>query len=100
PWLGLPQLPLVDWPDPAEEGEEGEEGDSAGGRLHWKTRSLVAWAGGRPFVWVDDEIRDADRDWVTAHHPERALLQRVDHRYGITEADFAAMEAWLAVNRS
>ncbi|WP_234478602.1 hypothetical protein, partial [Streptomyces sp. MBT65] len=42
PWLGLPQLPLVDWPDPAEEGEEGEEGDSAGGRLHWKTRSLVA----------------------------------------------------------
>ena len=94
PWLGLPQLPLVDWLDPAEGNE-----NTTGGRLHWKTRSLVAWAAGRPFVWVDDEIRDADRDWVTAHHPERALLQRVDHRYGITGADFDAMEAWLADNQ-
>jgi len=93
PWLGLPQLPLVDWPDPA------EEGNGAGGRLHWKTRPLVAWAAGRPFVWVDDEIGDADRDWVSAHHPERALLQRVDHRYGITDADLAEMAAWLAANR-
>jgi hypothetical protein len=93
PWLGLPQLPLVDWPDPA------EEGDGAGGRLHWKTRPLVARAAGRPFVWVDDEIGDADRDWVTAHHPGRALLHRVDHRYGITDADLAAMAEWLAVNR-
>jgi hypothetical protein len=84
---------LVDWPDPA------EEGNGAGGRLHWKTRPLVAWAAGRPFVWVDDEIGDADRDWVSAHHPGRALLQRVDHRYGITDADLAAMEAWLAANR-
>ncbi|WP_043673157.1 HAD domain-containing protein [Streptomyces xylophagus] len=91
PWLGLPQLPLVDWPDPAEGG--------LGGGLHWKTRPLVAWAAGRAFVWVDDEIGDADRDWVAAHHPERALLQRVDHRYGVTGADFDAMEAWLAVNR-
>ena len=91
PWLGLPQLPLVDWPDPAEE--------TPVRGLHWKTRPLVAWAAGRPFVWVDDEIRDADRDWVSAHHPERALLRRVDHRYGITGADFDAMEAWLAVNR-
>ena len=91
PWLGLPQLPLVDWPDPAEE--------TPIRGLHWKTRPLVAWAAGRPFVWVDDEIHDADRAWVTAHHPERALLQRVDHRYGITGADFDAMETWLAVNR-
>ncbi|MEW1829060.1 HAD domain-containing protein [Streptomyces sp. NPDC088196] len=91
PWLGLPQLPLVDWPDPAEE--------TPIRGLHWKTRPLVAWAAGRPFVWVDDEIHDADRAWVTAHHPERALLQRVDHRYGITVADFDAMETWLAVNR-
>ncbi|MEV0911669.1 HAD domain-containing protein [Streptomyces hokutonensis] len=95
PWLGLPQLPLVDWPDPAEDGV----GDGAGGRLHWKTRPLVAWAAGRPFVWVDDEIGDADRDWVSAHHRDRALLQRVDHRYGITDADLAAVEAWLAANR-
>ena len=93
PWLGLPQLPLADWPDPA------EEEDGAGGRLHWKTRPLVAWAAGRPFVWVDDEIGDADRDWVSAHHPERALLHRVDHRYGITDTDLTAIAAWLAADR-
>ena len=95
PWLGLPQLPLVDWPDPAEE----SAGGSPASGLHWKTRPLVAWAAGRPFVWVDDEIRDADRDWVSAHHPERALLQRVDHRYGITGADLDAVRAWLDANR-
>ncbi|WP_043258803.1 HAD domain-containing protein [Streptomyces prunicolor] len=95
PWLGLPQLPLVDWPDPAEE----SAGGSPVSGLHWKTRPLVAWAAGRPFIWVDDEIRDADRDWVTAHHPERALLHRVDHRYGITDADLDAVRAWLDANR-
>ncbi|WP_427920989.1 HAD domain-containing protein [Streptomyces sp. cg40] len=95
PWLGLPRLPLMDWPDPAEDGV----GDGAGGRLHWKTRALVAWAAGRSFVWVDDEIGDADRDWVGAHHPGPALLQRVDHRYGITDADLAVMGEWVAANR-
>lgn len=90
PWLGLPQRPLVDWPDPAE---------GAPGGLHWKTRPLVDWAAGRAFVWLDDEIGDADRDWVSAHHPERALLRRVDHRYGITGADLDAVREWLDVNR-
>jgi hypothetical protein len=38
----------------------------------------VTWAAGRPFAWVDDEITDADRDWVSAHHGGRALLHRVE----------------------
>ncbi|MEU0947757.1 HAD domain-containing protein [Streptomyces canus] len=87
PWLGLPRLPLVDWPDADDEDERSG--------LHWKTRSLVAWAAGRPFVWVDDEITDADRSWVAARHPERALLHRVDHQAGLTEGDFAVLEEWL-----
>ncbi|MFJ9892909.1 HAD domain-containing protein [Streptomyces sp. NPDC091280] len=99
PWLGLPQLPLVDWPDPAEESDGGGAGGSGGRQLHWKTRPLVTWAAGRSFVWVDDEIGDTDRDWVSAHHPGPALLQRVDHRYGITDADLSVMEAWLAADR-
>jgi hypothetical protein len=88
PWLGLPALPVVDWPDPAED-DEGEHG------LHWKTRPLVVWAAGRDFVWVDDEITAIDRGWVTAQHGGRALLQRVDARLGLTDADFAAVDAWL-----
>ncbi|WP_030242469.1 HAD domain-containing protein [Streptomyces sp. NRRL S-350] len=96
PWLGLPQLPVVDWPvneDPVDE-EPVDEANAPLG-VHWKTRALVAWAAGRPFAWVDDEITEADRRWVAAHSPARTLLHRVDPRRGLTEADFTALAAWL-----
>ncbi|WP_327290201.1 HAD domain-containing protein [Streptomyces sp. NBC_01198] len=88
PLLGLPQLPLVAWPEPSDEPEP------AG--LHWKTRTLLDWAAGRPFAWLDDEITDADRIWAEAAHPARTLLRRVDSRHGLTDADFAALDAWRA----
>jgi hypothetical protein len=75
----------VDWPDD----------DEPDGRLHWKTRGLLDWAAGRPFAWIDDEITDADRDWVSAHHSAPALLHRVDPRLGLTDADFGVVERWL-----
>ncbi|MEU5908477.1 hypothetical protein ABZ780_29420 [Micromonospora sp. NPDC047467] len=84
PLLGLPTLPVVHWPDSDEMGV-----------LHWKTRGLVEWAQGRPFVWVDDEISDADQQWVSTHHPSRALLHRVDPRRGLTEHAFTVIESWL-----
>lgn len=64
--------------------------------LHWKTRPLLAWAAGRPFAWVDDEITDADRCWVSAHHPAPALLHRVEPGLGLTTADFGVLAAWLS----
>ena len=85
PRLGLPQLPIVDWPDD----------DDDDGRLHWKTRHLVEWAAGRRFVWVDDEITDADRSWVAANHSSPALLHRVDPRHGLTDADYNTIAGWL-----
>ncbi|GAA0795162.1 HAD domain-containing protein [Spirilliplanes yamanashiensis] len=86
PLLGLPALPVVaDWPDEDEPGP-----------VHWKTRTLVAWAGGRDFVWADDEITAADRAWVASHHPGRALLHRVDPRTGLTVPDYGVIAAWLA----
>ncbi|MFI0895132.1 HAD domain-containing protein [Streptomyces sp. NPDC020983] len=84
PLLGLPQLPVVTWPEPSDEPE------LAG--LHWKTRTLVEWAADHPFAWLDDEITDADRTWANAHHPSRTLLHRVDHRHGLPAADFADLE--------
>ncbi|RKN27285.1 HAD domain-containing protein [Micromonospora musae] len=87
PLLGLPDLPVVEWPDGDEEPERG---------VHWKTRHLVRWAAGRPFVWLDDETTDVDRRWVAAHHPTRALLRRVDQYVGLTDADFSAVRRWLA----
>ncbi|WP_184886934.1 HAD domain-containing protein [Sphaerisporangium siamense] len=85
PLLGLPELPVVDWADAEDEGP-----------LHWKTRGLVDWAAGRPFIWVDDEIAEADRAWVAAHHGRQALLHRVDPRRGLTHTDFAIIADWLA----
>jgi len=92
PWLGLPDLPVVTWPDPAFDAPPGVVG-AAG--VHWKTRPLVDWAAGRDFVWLDDEIGGADRSWVAAHHPGRALLHRVDPRHGLGDADFMVVEEWL-----
>lgn len=82
---------MVVWPEPS---SDGDEQDARGG-LHWKTRALVAWAAGRPFVWVDDELTDRDRAWVAAHHPGRALLHRVDARLGLTGGDYEALGSWL-----
>lgn len=91
PRLGLPPLPVVDWPEPS-----GSDARDAPAGLHWKTRTLVGHAAGRPFAWVDDEVTGADRAWVRAHHPGPALLRRVDARLGLTDADFAALGAWLS----
>lgn len=87
PRIGLPKLPVVEWPDVrAEEGPRG---------LHWKTRPLVEWADGRPFIWVDDEISAMDRQWVAVSHPGPSLLHRVDPADGLRDADFSALADWL-----
>lgn len=40
PRIGLPRLPVVEWPDACADG--GPQG------LHWKTPHLVEWADHRP----------------------------------------------------
>jgi HAD domain in Swiss Army Knife RNA repair proteins len=90
PRIGLPQLAVAVWPEPSDIDDQDERNG-----LHWKTRALVAWAAGRPFAWVDDEITDTDRSWVAAHHQGRAMLHRVDPRHGLTESDYAALDFWL-----
>lgn len=85
PRLSLPRLPVVDFPDDFD----------AGPGLHWKTVYLTRWAAGRPFVWLDDEVTDADRRWVADHHAGRALLHRVDPLIGLAEADLATVRHWL-----
>jgi hypothetical protein len=57
---------------------------------------LARWAAGRPFVWLDDEITDADRRWVAAHYQAKALLHGIDPYVGFTKADFALIRRWLA----
>ncbi|MEU6341073.1 hypothetical protein ABZ883_08995 [Streptomyces sp. NPDC046977] len=90
PRLGLPALPSVTWPEPSADDARDER---AG--LHWKTRTLLRRAAGRPFAWADDEITGADRDWVAAQGAH-ALLHRVDPKRGLTERDFTVLAPWLA----
>jgi hypothetical protein len=92
PRLGLPPLPVVDWPD-------ADDDEALNGR-HWKVAGLVAWAAGRPFIWLDDEVSAADRRWVAAHHPGEARLHRVDPARGLTGDDFAHLARWRAALRA
>ena len=52
PLVGLPALPCIAWQQPR---------PVPRGRGCWKTPEVVAWAGGRPFAWVDDEVRREKR---------------------------------------
>lgn len=90
PRLGLPELPVMVWPEPSDDDQPDERVG-----LHWKSRALVDWAAGRAFAWVDDEITATDRAWVSAHHGKRALLHHVDPHRGLTEADFNLLKRWF-----
>src|SRR6266511_741551 len=61
-----------------------------------RPKTFVNWAAGRPFIWIDDEIRTADRDSVAQHYQAPSLLHRVDPRHGVTDSDFKYLGQWLA----
>jgi hypothetical protein len=91
PRLGLPDLPVVTWPEPTEAHVREDQWFG----LCWKTRTIVDWAAGRPFAWVDDEITGADREWVADNHSALAMLRRVDPERGLTDEDFAVLNEWF-----
>ncbi|MER6134188.1 HAD domain-containing protein [Streptomyces sp. BV286] len=82
PVIGLPPLPVVEWPTTHETHPDG---------TFWKTRHLVAHADGRPFAWIDDDLDDTDRAFVASHHAGPALLHHVDARVGLRDTDFAVL---------
>ncbi|MER6501979.1 hypothetical protein ABT218_21950 [Streptomyces sp. NPDC001455] len=84
PRLGLPPLPYVDWPSlPVAAPED----------TYWKTPYIVAYAAGRPFAWIDDEIADRDREWVH-RQGAAALLLWIDPRTGLLPGDFETLAGW------
>lgn len=62
--------------------------------MFWKAPEIVAWAKGGAFVWIDDEITEADRAWVKEYYVGPALLHRIDPRCGLAIDDFAALTSW------
>lgn len=90
PEIGLPKLGYVDfWAENKDPGRP-ERVDG----VYWKTPLLLAYAAGRPFAWVDDEVTGADRECVAAHHEGPALLHHVSARLGLLEPDFEALAQW------
>ncbi len=87
PRIGLPQLPVLEF--------DKRRVIWRGGK-YFKTHEIVAFAAGRSFAWIDDEITDVDREYVTAHHGGPALLHHVDPRLGLLPDDFDALAKWAA----
>ncbi|WP_031078507.1 hypothetical protein [Streptomyces sp. NRRL WC-3742] len=85
PRIGLPELPYITFTNLF--------GDDPDG-LHWKTRELVAWADGRRFVWLDDELGPPDIEWIEANHPGPALALWIDPRTGLRDLHFEALREW------
>ncbi len=91
PHIGLPSLPVVQWPEGAQKERRHNVGDT-----HWKLIHLIDYAAGRPFAWVDDEINVADKDYTAEHHPGPALLHWVSPRLGLLDNDFHELHAWAS----
>lgn len=77
PHIGLPELPVVEF-----------TGSGRSTKLHWKTKQLIAYAAGRPFVWVDDECRREDHVYVTKTYGEHGKILRVSPYTGLTDHHF------------
>jgi hypothetical protein len=86
PRIGLPELPVVDWPDRALTGTDG--------RL-WKTRPVAEYAGERPFAWIDDQITEVDIGWCEQRCPAPTLLLPIDPAVGLRQEDVARVRHWL-----
>jgi len=79
PLLGLPNdLPVIPLHRP----------HAPRGKCSWKAEQILAWVGGRRFVWFDDEINRATRDWLASACPADHLAYRVEPHLGLVDADF------------
>lgn len=92
PHIGLPELPVITWPEgvktPTSPYRKSEPA------VFWKTTTVVEYAAGRPFAWIDDDLTDLDREYVGAHHDGPALLHWVSPRTGLLQPDYDALTAW------
>lgn len=92
PVLGLPELEYVNFWVHSDLPEKPERVDG----VYWKTPLITEWAAGRPFAWVDDEVREEDRAYLADCPGGPALLHHVSPRLGLLGNDFEALAAWAA----
>lgn len=103
PLLGLPHLPVIEWPVDLR-----PKTQYPNHRGSWKTRHILTWLDdfalgpdGKvlPWAWVDDEVNAADRALVRDHYGYTraappavgSLLLHVDPSHGLRRDDFTVL---------
>jgi hypothetical protein len=92
PSIGLPPLPVVEFPH--RDRERGWTPESG-----WKWRAVLDHAAGRPLAWLDDEHDDPDHgaaraEFELGRQGVPTLLCHVDPRRGIEPEHLDRVEAW------
>jgi|SRR5690242_19378119 len=87
PHLGLPELPVVEFTKPIRRRPD---------HVHWKLPDLIAYAGDRPFAWLDDEITARDGEHAKTRHPAPTALIQVAPFVGLTEEHLHHLHVWAS----
>lgn len=97
PAVGLPELPVVEFPADDLDATGDLPSWVSGGA--WKYRGVAEFTNGKPVAWLDDEfgLRDhsSARDRFLADRSSApTLLHNVSARTGITDADLKTVADW------
>lgn len=90
PKIGLPELPVIEFDKEWPLRSFSDQPD----RVYYKTPTVVEYAAGRPFAWVDDEISAWDDKYVVGHHGGPAHLLKIDPSTGLTQEHFNTLASW------
>jgi hypothetical protein len=85
PRIGLPKLPVIEFPSSPSKPDA---------RLYFKTAYVSAYAAGRPFAWVDDEVSQWDDRYLSENCKAPFLLRKIDPAVGLAETDFTVLREW------
>ncbi|RBQ21833.1 hypothetical protein DP939_03900 [Spongiactinospora rosea] len=90
PPLGLPTLPVIPMPPSAPPARGRGFGEM------FKTPYVADYVAGRPFVWFDDAVSEADEEYLR-HRSDvgEFLLVQVSAERGLTRDDVDRAGAWL-----
>lgn len=91
PHVGLPELEVIPLRMHVE---------NSGSKLFWKTQQIASYMlkkhPGRDFLWVDDEVKDKDLDYLRDFCPVNIEIVKVDPKTGLEKGDFDKIREWKA----
>lgn len=68
-------------------------------RWNWKAAGILAYAGDRPFIWIDDDIARADHAWAAQRSKTvPTKLIKTNPREGLMVHHIRKAKQWLADN--